>query len=199
MLGFPSPEEAQDMAKILEDDPEFIQQWKDKKQRVAFPESPTQAPERRQKRIGEQYGDAPKKEYEQRERSDRTSRGAIDPTQQLREQYTNEDGQMICQICEEEMPFKKRDGEYYFEAVEALSIAYLPKEHEVQFLALCPVCAARYKEFVKHDEDAMSELHHALKKSDELEVPLTLGEWETSIRFVETHRIDMKTILQQER
>ena len=199
MLGFPSPEEAQDMAKILEDDPEFIQQWKDKKQRVAFPESPTQAPERRRKRISEQYGDAPKKEYELRERSDRTSRGAIDPTQQLREQYTNEDGQMICQICEKEMPFKKRDGEYYFEAVEAFSKDYLPKEHEVQFLALCPVCAARYKEFVKNDEDAMSELHRALKQSDELEVPLTLGEWETSIRFVETHRIDMKTILQQER
>ena len=47
-------------------------------------------------------------------------------------------------------------------------------------------------------EDAMRKLHRTLKKSDELEVPLTLGEWETSIRFVETHRQDMKTILQQE-
>lgn len=47
-------------------------------------------------------------------------------------------------------------------------------------------------------EDAMRKLHRTLKKSDELEVPLTLGEWETSIRFVETHRLDMKTILQQE-
>ena len=198
-FGFDSGEEAKEVAELKRKDPEGYKKWRESyKQRVAFPESPTQAPERRPKRIGEQYGDAPKKEYEPRERSDRTSRGAIDPTQQLREQYTNEDGQMICQICEEEMPFKKRDGEYYFEAVEAFSKDYLPKEHEVQFLALCPVCAARYKEFVKNDEDAMSELHRALKQSDELEVPLTLGEWETSIRFVETHRIDMKTILQQE-
>ena len=199
-FGFDSGEEAKEVAELKRKDPEGYKKWRESyKQRVAFPESTTQAPERRQKRIGEQYGNAPKKEYELRERSDRTSRGAIDPTQQLREQYTNEDGQMICQICEKEMPFKKRDGEYYFEAVEALSKDYLPKEHEVQFLALCPVCAARYKEFVKNDEDAMRKLHRALKQSDELEVPLTLGEWETSIRFVETHRIDMKTILQQER
>ncbi len=27
--------------------------------------------------------------------------------------------------------------------------------HEAQFLSLCPLCAARNKEFVKQDEDAM--------------------------------------------
>ena len=48
---------------------------------------------------------------------------------------------------------------------------------------------------MKNDETAMKELHHALKNSDELEVPLTLGEWPTSLRFVETHRQDMRTIL----
>lgn len=199
-FGFDSGEEAKEVAELKRKDPEGYKKWRESyKQRVAFPERTTQAPERRQKRISEQYADALQKEYELRERSDRTSRGAIDPTQQLREQYTNEDDQMICQICKEEMPFKKRDGEYYFEAVEALSKDYLPKEHEAQFLALCPVCAARYKEFVKNDEDAMRKLHRALKKSDGLEVSLTLGEWETSIRFVGTHRLDMKTILQQER
>jgi hypothetical protein len=45
---------------------------------------------------------------------------------------------------------KKRDGEYYSEAVEALSKDYYGKEHEAQFLALCPLCAAMYKELVKH-------------------------------------------------
>ena len=45
------------------------------------------------------------------------------------------------------MPFKKRDGEYYFESVEALSKAYFLKEREPQFLALCLLCAAMYKEF----------------------------------------------------
>ncbi len=103
---------------------------------------------------------------------------------------------MICQICEEEMPFRKRDGEYYFEAVEALSREYFPKEREAQFLALCPLCAAMYEEFVKRDEGAMKALYDALKSSDKPEVPLALGKWETSLRFVETHWQDMKTILQ---
>ena len=199
-FGFDSGEEAKEIAELKRKDPEGYKNWRESyKSQPAFLERATRAPERRQERIGEQYGNAPEKEYDQRERSVRTSRGEIDPTRQLREQYTNEDEQMICQICEEEMPFKKRDGEYYFEVVEALSRDYLPKEHEAQFLALCPVCAARYKEFVKNDEDAMAKLHRALKNSDELEVPLTLGELETSIRFVEIHRLAMKTILKRDR
>ena len=83
---------------------------------------------------------------------------------------------MICQICKEEMPFKKRDGNYYYESVEALSNEYFTKEDEVQFLALCPLCAAMYKEFIKREETAMKKLHSALKNSDELETPLELGE-----------------------
>lgn len=198
-FGFDSGEEAKEMAELKRKDPEGFKKWRESyKSKSVFPERATQDSERRQERIGEQYDNAPKKEYDQRKRSVRTSREEIDPTQQLREQYTNEDDQMICQICEEEMPFKKRDGEYYFEAVEALSRAYLPKEHEAQFLALCPVCAARYKEFVKNDEDAMEGLHRVLKDSKNIEVPLKLGELETSIRFVDPHRLDMKTILQQE-
>ena len=102
---------------------------------------------------------------------------------------------MICQICKEEMPFRKRDGEYYFEKVEALSEYYFPKEYEAQSLALCPLCAAMYNEFVILDETALEELYHTLKSSDELEVPLTLEEWETSVRFVEAHYSDISTIL----
>ena len=94
------------------------------------------------------------------------------------------------------MPFKRRDGEYYFEAVEALSGNYFPKEYEAQYIALCPLCAAMYKEFVIRDEDAMKELYRALKDSDDREVSLKLGELETSIRFVQTHRQNIKTTLQ---
>ncbi len=94
------------------------------------------------------------------------------------------------------MPFRKRDGEYYFEAVEALSGDHFSKEHEVQFLALCPLCAAMYNEFVKHDEGAMECLKNALINSEDAEVPLQLGELDTSVRFVESHRQDMKTIIQ---
>ena len=87
-------------------------------------------------------------------------------------------------------------SEYYFEAVEALSRDYFQKEHEAQFLALCPECAARYKEFVKREETNLNQLHHTLLASDKPEVSLKLGELETSLRFVEIHWQDMKTILQ---
>ena len=37
---------------------------------------------------------------------------------------------------------KKRDGMYYFEAVEALSSVHFGREHEAQFLAPCPMKGA---------------------------------------------------------
>ena len=95
------------------------------------------------------------------------------------------------------MPFKKRDGNYYFEAVEAFSEEYFTKEHEAQFLGLCPLCAAMYKEFIKREETAMKNLHDALKNGPGLDIPLELGELKTSLRFVESHRQDIKTILHQ--
>ena len=199
-IGFASYERSQELAKIDNEDPglidEFIQQQKNKKQKPTFPEQTPNNPNRRRERVEDQLAKAPDKEYKDRERSVRDSRRDIIPEIYLRERYTNNSGEMVCQICQEEMPFKKRNGEYYFETVEALS-DYFTKEHEAQFLALCPLCAAMYKEFVKRDEDAMKELHRVLKDSDDLEVPLNLGELETSIRFVQTHRQDMQTILQR--
>jgi len=52
-----------------------------------------------------------------------------------------------------------------------------------------------YKEFVKKDEAAMTDLREALLNMDSLEAPLRLGDLETTIRFVEAHLHDMKTIL----
>ncbi len=161
----------------------------------SFPQRSSVNSERRQERLAEELVAAPEKEYQPRERSVRTTREEIDPDTWLKERYANDSDQIICQICKNRMPFRKRDGEYYFETVEALSKEYLSKEHEAQFLALCPLCAAMYKEFVKRDQDAMKAFYDALKSSDKPEVPLALGEWET-LRFVETHWQDMKKILQ---
>jgi hypothetical protein len=100
-----------------------------------------------------------------------------------------------CQICKEEMPFRKRNGKPYFEKKEVLSRMYLPKEHEAQYLALCPLCAAKYEEFVKSDEDAMAVLKEAIVNAYGCEVPISLGDKETSIRFVETHYHDLRAII----
>ena len=92
---------------------------------------------------------------------------------------------------------KKRDGEYHFDAVEAFYRDHFAKEHEAQFLALCPLCAAMYNEFVKHDEGAMESLKNTLMSSEDAKVPLQLGELNTSVRFVESHWSDIRTILQE--
>ena len=165
-----------------------------------FPTRTVTNRERRQEKVIEQISESPKKEFENRERSVRVTRGAIDPSQWLREQYTNVNGQMVCQICKKEMPFKKLDGEYYFEAVEAFSRDIFPKEHDAQFLALCPLCAAMYKELLKKNEGALKELKMELlnmEESEFYEVPISLGELKASIRFVETHFVDIKAILEE--
>ncbi len=174
---------------------QFAKQLKDKN--PVFPVRSINDPERRRKKLSEQIHSATTKNYIRRKKSERVTRDEIDPNTYLKNQYTNNIGQMVCQICKQEMPFKKHDGEYYFEAVEVLSNDYLNKEHEAQFIALCPLCTAKYKEFVKYDESAMHELHRALKNSNSLEVPLRLGDWKTNLRFVETHRQDLIVILRQ--
>jgi len=168
-----------------------------RKDRPTFPTRPVANPERRQERLGEQLTDAPNKEYEKRERSVRTTNGTIDPTTWLRNQYTNDADQMVCQICKEEMPFRKRDGAHYFEKKEALSKKYLPKEHEAQYLALCPLCAAKYDEFVKTDDEVMAELREEIVSAEDCEIPISLGDEKTSIRFVGTHYHDLQNILEE--
>jgi hypothetical protein len=181
--------------------PEEFTQWKAqiaaRNEKPAFPIKTVQDPERRQEQLERQLEETDRKEYEERERRVRTTRGTIDPSVWLREQYTNDDDQMVCQICKKEMPFRKRDGEYYFEAVEAFSEDDFPMEHEAQFLALCPLCAAMYKELVKREQTAMAELRESVLNAGSLEIPLRLDH-DTTIRFVESHWQDIKTILQKQ-
>ena len=194
-------EESLEFARQIDKAPPDVQEkiasllQKGQENQAEFPQRSTTNPERRQERLKEHMRNASDKEYETRPRSVRTSRGSIDPSIWLRNLYTNDSDQMLCQICKEEMPFRKRNGEHYFEAVEALSLEYFGKEQDAQFLALCPLCAAKYKEFVKRDEEQEETLYHALQNAEGLEVPVKLEERETSVRFEERHWLDMKTIL----
>ena len=206
-LGFDSFQEAEKMAEVAcilkkrgKSPDELLKEqlrYTERRTQTEFPIRKLEKPDRRLERLTDQLHDAPTKGYERPRKSVQITEATIYTRTWLREQYTNTTGQMCCQICQEEMPFKKPDGQYYFEAVEALSVDYLPKEHEAQFLALCPECAARYKVFVKNDEGAMRGVHGFLKNADDLEIPLKLGKWGTSLRFVETHRQFIKTILQE--
>ena len=186
-----SREDRQRIYKILDKE--------DDRERPEFPRAVSADPIVRKQRSQIVSTGAVKKASEKRPRRVRYTRGVINPQTTLREWYTNRSEQMVCQICKDEMPFKKRDGEYYFEAVEVLSEDYLPREHESQYLALCPLCAAKYKEFVKREDSAMKEVCRALMESNKLEVQLTLGTSIASVRFVQKHFIDLQEILKVQR
>jgi hypothetical protein len=191
--------EALDLAKQLSEDPELYAQASRLVARARRPEFPSRQvadPDRRAKHVRRDAETAPPKEYEQRLRSVRISEPTQDATTWLRELYTNHSRQMICQICEQEMPFKKRDGEYYFEAVEALDT--LPREQHQNHLALCPLCAAKYTEFVKRDQVEVRRCQNMIIAADGDALALQLGGEDATLRFVTSHLWDLKTLLGEE-
>jgi len=162
----------------------------------SFPQKTSSNPDRRLEKLSQELGNSPEKKFEYRSRSVRTTANVVNPTLWLRNLYKNDDGQMICQICEEEMPFRKRNGEYYFEAIEVFSKEHFEKEHEAQYLALCPLCSAKYKEFIKSDEGAMLDLKKRLMCEEEnLRYPLLFGQENGTLRFMEIHFNDVNAIL----
>jgi hypothetical protein len=161
----------------------------------SFPIRTVKDPQRRQERLHDNFADSPNKKFEMRFRSMRTTGSAIDPITWLRNEYTNDNDQMVCQICKLEMPFRKRDGKHYFEKKEILSRDDLPKEQNANYLALCPICAAKYKEFIDCDDLAKKQIKEKIINFEDCEIPITLGDEETSIRFVATHYHDLKAII----
>ncbi|MFC2008404.1 hypothetical protein ACFLT0_01780, partial [Chloroflexota bacterium] len=164
------------------------------KNKVLFPTRQPQNPERREEKMTKDIQDAPEKKYGPRERNIRIS-SSVDKDTYLRQSYTNDEEQLVCQICKREMPFRKRDGQYYFEAVEAFTDQVI--EHEALYLALCPLCAAMYKEFIKRDVSVMNSFKTSLITSEQSEVPILLGESQTTVRFVATHYLDIKAVIRE--
>lgn len=148
-------------------------------------------------RFAEELANLPPEEYKRRTEVVRVTAATAYTRAWLNVNYTNDEEQMVCQMCESEMPFKKREGEYYFVPIVALTDAYftLTEHEEAQFLALCPECAAKYREFVWCDEKAMTNLADQLIGSDSLKISLQLGKLDASLRFVEWHWQAIKKIL----
>ena len=140
--------------------------------------------------------DAEEKSYEVLARSVKVTGNTIDPRTALRAQYTTDENRMHCQMCSKSMPFKKRNSdEDYFEAVEALGKGYFFKEHEAQYLALCPECAAKYTEFVKKDRKARKAFYNTLKNSEYPHIHLESNGETIYIRFEDKHWQDLKTVV----
>jgi hypothetical protein len=108
------------------------------------------------------------------------------------------DGQLICQCCHKEMPFRLRSGEHYFEAVQCISDT--ETHHRENRLALCPTCAAMYQ-YARETNDAeiRSRIvnHPAADQTPSVEIPVHLAGQEHTLHFVGTHWFDLKNLFRK--
>lgn len=176
--------------------------WNEYKERVEqgerceeFPESSSKNPERRKIKLQNKVIEATDKKTKVSARTVNISKTEIDAQSYLRNLYVNSNDVLICQLCHDPMPFRKRDGQYYMEAVEIAG--FFPKEMEELYLALCPNCAAKYKYFIKKDGKFQKQLVAELLQTDSALISLSLGEANETLRFVEKHLDDLKAILEK--
>lgn len=162
----------------------------DRNRLTELPENQSSNPERRAKNIGNQVESDLEKTTEKRTRSVSVGRDDVkkEAEQYLKNQYTNSDGIMICQICKDALPFKLED-EYYFEKVELFR--EVNKHHQQNYLALCPNHSAMFQ-YANGSRDIQLQMFKELG-SNELEI--VLAQKDMSIYFTTNHRFDLQTIL----
>jgi hypothetical protein len=174
------PKDAQE--RLLEDATQL------KSDTVELPERPVRNVDLRFERVSVQANATPEKNSVIKPRS--VQEGAELAKQEaklyLKDQYTNTNGQMICQACKGELPFKLPNGSYYFEAVEIVRGS--PKRFREGFLALCPNHAASYL----HANAQSNSMLDVIATATGNEVELALGNIETSLYFTQTHLADAK-------
>lgn len=161
----------------------------------AFPDKEPRNPERRAAGVATQAVEAPERTVEARPRSVSVNQGKVKPDAEvyLRDQYTNPDGEMFCQICQRPLPFKLDDGLYYFEKVEFLP--ELKQHHYQNYLALCPNHSAMFK-FVNGSRETLKQSFVAIEG---LELPVILAQSSNPIRFTKTHIADLKAVIETDR
>ncbi len=89
------------------------------------------------------------------------------------------------------MPFKLDDENYYFETVECMKGNGL-KEHTQDYLALCPVCSAKFQHA---NGSSSSDIKQAILEAETLTVPVLLARQTHTIRFVGDHLKDLVSVL----
>ncbi|WP_181311187.1 sacsin N-terminal ATP-binding-like domain-containing protein [Nocardioides campestrisoli] len=163
----------------------------------SLPEGASNAPVRRSEQAAEGARLAQSRAYEKRTRSVRIQEpGHLSAARNyLRQMYTNGQDVMVCQLCDSAMPFKVGDG-YYFEAVQFVNDA--TKDLQENRLALCPVCAAKYRHARETKlEDLRDDLLTQLVDTrPSVEVAVTLAREDLAIRFVGKHAIDLQAVLE---
>ena len=157
-----------------------------------LPERIPRHPDRRAERVSERAATAPERRTEQRMRSVSVGREEVKKgtEQYLHTQYTNDDGEMICQVCKGPLPFKLDDDSYYFEMVEFLRD--LKKRHYQNYLALCPNHSAMFQYALGSSIQLMRDQFVDLAGN---ELNVLLARQDTTIYFTKTHIADLKAVM----
>ena len=198
-LGFDDAEEAERFKAAREKNPELYARLLAELDapEVSLPEGASNAPGRRGEQASEGAESAQSKSYEKRTRSVRIQEpGHLSGARNyLRQMYTNDEDVMACQVCASAMPFKVGD-DYYFEAVQFVKDA--TKDLQQNRLALCPVCAAKYRHARETELDDLRDdlLTQLIDTKPSVEVEVTLAGEDLAIRFVGKHAIDLQAVLE---
>ena len=197
-LGFKdeaSLERAKRFAALPSEEQERILADRERLPPTELPEHEPANPERRAERVGTKAASAPERRSEERTRSISVGRDEVkqEAAQYLRQQYTNADGDMICQICKGRLPFKLDDGNDYFEMVEFLP--ELIKRHYQNYVALCPNHGAMFQ-YANSSADSIQNTFMELT-GNELEI--VLAQKELTIYFTKTHIADLKEVIKVDR
>ncbi|CUJ41335.1 sacsin N-terminal ATP-binding-like domain-containing protein [Achromobacter sp. 2789STDY5608621] len=158
---------------------------------IELPVRPVRNVELRQKRVGEEAKATPGKASVVRERSVQLGVGEAKTEAKLylADQYTNSYGVMVCQVCQNALPFRLPNGSYYFEAVEVLADS--PKRFRETYLALCPNHAAAFL----YANAQRSEMQDIVVTAAGSEIEIELGGELMTIYFTEMHLADVKACL----
>lgn len=190
-LGIPH-----EIISLIQHDPAPILAWYQQQQtKSSLPSSITNNPAYRQERAAEAAHVAPEKTYKAVTINRRISAGNSEPKIYLRGHNTDEEGQLICQLCDQPMPFRLPDGKEYFEAYQYIDV--LEKEHDANHLALCPNCAAEFQHACQTDESKRAELIlgiDMMAEEEKLVVHLDMPVHK-SLRFTQRHFIDLQTAI----
>lgn len=191
-LGFKDQETLNDAQRFAKLPPEVRERYLNEyESELELPQNTPKNPHLRKERVGQQAEEAPEdtKSMKQRSVSNNDQEVKQNAEVYLRHQYTNTDEEMICQICTKELPFKKPDGQYYFEKINF--IQNLKKLYFQNYLALCPNHAAMFK-VANESKDTLLDTFMNLE-NNYLEV--TLAGKKLEIYFTDTHIHDMKTVI----
>ncbi len=116
----------------------------------------------------------------------------------LKGQYTNDRTEMICQLCQKPMPFRTRDGTWYFEAIAFVGGRRFV--HKCNALALCPLCAAMYRLVRDTDDDSLIRSMLAVTvdtAQESAKVPVTVNERSRTLLLTGKHAIDLRESLRK--